>query len=562
MMERLERWLFALLKNRKKRWLVVILTALAFVVSVLMISEKIVLAKMLPGKNANTFDIYIDLPEFASIDETRAVAECVIGKIRSDSRIKDIELFLGQGSPLSLGGLVKGSGMKQTQNVAEIVVNLVAKEERDMPSFALVSQWRPKIQQGCQTTENGANIKMIEPPAGPPVLASVVAEIYGGKSLESRHALAQQVAGVLRDTDGLVDVDVEVSEPHVRYELVPNTVKISLSGLNLKQVNEILYMAFEGMNIAYDNEADSIRQVPIHLVLSDETRKLKTGTKQQLKAKLSELTLMNSKGRLVPLSEVVEVHERSNHPMVMSKNLQEMINVTAETDGVSQLYPLVEAKSTITEQMGERFDVVDDGLFDLHLVDKQSGERFFLHWDGEMQVSIDTFIDLGGAFIAALVLIYFLIVIYYKSYALAGIVLLSSFLSFIGVVVAHWLFDVFTPHTFFLTATSLIGFIALIGISSRNSLLLIDFSQALILEHKMEKNRAIAVATATRAKPIALTAMAIILASTLLATDPIFGGLGVALIGGTVAAVLVSLVFVPVLMHGATLVREQKSGEN
>lgn len=171
-----------------------------------------------------------------------------------------------------------------------------------------------------------------------------------------------------------------------------------------------------------------------------------------------------------------------------------------------------------------------------------------------MKVTLDTFRDLGGAFIAALILIFLLLVIYYKSFAISGIILGGSFLSIIGVIIGHWVADLVTTDTFFLTATSLIGFIALMGISSRNSLLLIDFTKSLIKEKGIEKREAIAIATATRAKPIMLTAIAIILGSALLATDPIFGGLGVALISGTVAAVIVSLLFVPVLMYGTKAV--------
>jgi multidrug efflux pump subunit AcrB len=187
-------------------------------------------------------------------------------------------------------------------------------------------------------------------------------------------------------------------------------------------------------------------------------------------------------------------------------------------------------------------------MFDLYLTDKKTKEKFMLRWDGEMKVTLDTFRDLGGAFISALVLIFLLLVIYYKSFAISGIILLGSFLSLIGVIVGHWVANIFTSETFFLTATSLIGFIALMGISSRNSLLLIDFAKSLMECHGMKKKEAIATAVATRAKPIALTAVAIILGSALLASDPVFGGLGVALISGTVAAVFVSLFFVPILM--------------
>jgi len=194
-------------------------------------------------------------------------------------------------------------------------------------------------------------------------------------------------------------------------------------------------------------------------------------------------------------------------------------------------------------------------MFDLNMIDKQSNEKMLLRWDGEMKVSLDTFRDLGGAFISALVLMFLLMVVYYKSFALSGIVLIGSFLSIIGVIVGHWVTDKIqlyaTDTHFFLTATSLIGFISLMGISARSSLLLIDFAKSLIANEGMEKKRAIAIATATRAKPIMLTAVAIILGSLLLATDPIFGGLGVALIFGSMAATLVSLFFIPVLMDNA-----------
>ena len=170
-----------------------------------------------------------------------------------------------------------------------------------------------------------------------------------------------------------------------------------------------------------------------------------------------------------------------------------------------------------------------------------------------MKVTIDTFIDLGAAFIAALILIFLLMVIYYKSYTLSGIILLGSFLSIIGVIVGHFIWDFFTIDTFFLTATSLIGFIALIGISSRNSLLLIDFTKSLMRDKGMHKAEAIAYSTATRAKPIFLTAVAIMLASLLLANDAVFGGLGVALIFGTIAAVIASLIVVPVLLNMSDL---------
>jgi len=285
------------------------------------------------------------------------------------------------------------------------------------------------------------------------------------------------------------------------------------------------------------------------MALSEASKSLPHASKEELSAKLSALKLRNTQGMMVPLSEVVHVEKVASSPTIMSKNLQKMVSIVAEADLVSQVYPLLDARGRIKEALSSEFDVSSSHLFDLTLKDKKSGEVFNLVWDGEMKVTMDTFRDLGGAFIAALVLIFLLMVVYYKSFALSGIVLLGSFLSIIGVIMGHWVMDLFTSTTFFLTATSLIGFISLMGISSRNSLLLIDFAQSLI-HQGVEKKKAIAQASATRAKPIMLTAAAIILASTLLATDPIFGGLGVALIFGTLAAVIVSLIVVPVLLDG------------
>lgn len=179
---------------------------------------------------------------------------------------------------------------------------------------------------------------------------------------------------------------------------------------------------------------------------------------------------------------------------------------------------------------------------------KKTGEVFKLIWDGELKVTIDTFIDLGGAFIIALVLIFFLMVVYYKSFTISGGIVLASFISIIGVIFAHIIMDLITTDTFYLTATSLIGFIGLIGINSRNSTLIIDFTKQLVEEKNFTINEAIASATATRSKPIILTVLTMVFASSLLATDAVFGGLGVALIGGTLISYVVSMFFVPVII--------------
>ncbi len=551
-MKWLEKFIYNVNGVRKKRLMVIILTFVALGASIMMLPTKLVLARMLPGKSANTFSIYVDAPSGSSIEQTKEITDCVIDVLTHEKAVVNSEVFLGQGAPLDYAGLVKGSSLKQGENMAEIVINLTDKHHREEPSYLMVQRLRPIIHSKCQTLLPQTSIKMIEQPAGPPTMASIVVEVYGenGKSIRS---MAKKVKDILVKTDGLVDVDIMQDEIYNKYELIADSEKIARSGVSLKQLNNILYLAFEGMAVAVKNSQNSPDQIPLFVVL-DKSKKIDEKSRDALDAKLSSLRLMNKKGMMVPVNELVNIVEVKNSPTIFSKDLKKMLNVLAETDMQSQLYPLLDARDTMIKEFSKDYIVTKEPgmstyMFDLHLVDKKTGEKYLLRWDGEMKVSLDTFRDLGGAFIAALVLIFLLLVIYYKSFAISGIILGGSFLSIIGVIFGHWVADLVTTDTFFLTATSLIGFIALMGISSRNSLLLIDFTKSLMQDKGIEKREAIAIATATRAKPIFLTAVAIILGSALLATDPIFGGLGVALISGTVAAVAVSLIFVPVLMY-------------
>jgi len=554
----MQRFIHNIINSKFKKFMVIMITLASLGGSIMMLPSKLVLARMLPGKSANTFSIYVDTPNGSSIEQTKEVTSCVVDILKQENEVTNVEVFLGQGAPLDYAGLVKGSGMKMGENYAELVVNLTDKHSRAEKSFLMVQRLRPIIQKKCEPLIKDTNIKMIEMPAGPPTLASIVVEVHGNDNMKVRE-LSTHVAKILKKTDGLVDIDIMADEIYKKYELVPIKEKISRSGLSVEQVNNILYLAFEGMEVAAKNPKNSSDQIPIFLVLEDKSQKIEKNTIDDLKAKLSSLNLMNKKGMMIPLTEVIEIKEVNSIPSIMHKDLSTMVNVLAETDMVSQLYPLLDAREKMIEYFEKDYIVQKEPgmstyMFDLHLKDKKTGEKFLLRWDGEMKVSLDTFRDLGGAFIAALILIFLLLVIYYKSFAISGIILGGSFLSIIGVIAGHWIADMFTDETFFLTATSLIGFIALMGISSRNSLLLVDFTKSLMSEKGIEKKEAIAIATATRAKPIILTAIAIILGSALLASDPIFGGLGVALIFGTVAAVIVSLVFIPVLMDNSKAV--------
>mgnify|MGYP001773920052 CR=1 FL=1 len=546
-MHKFETFIYSILNSKLNKFLVLFITFLAFLGALMMFPTKLVLAKMLPGKSANTYSIYVDLPKGSSYLETSKVTTCIVNILKKESEVENIEIFSGMGAPLDYAGLVKGSALKRGENVAEIVVNLTEIDTRNEKSFSMVHRLRPVIQSTCESIINKTSIKMVEEPAGPPTQAAVVVELYG-KDGDGLTNLGMKIEDILKKTDGLVDVDTLEDEIYEKFELNINKEKIIRSHLSIKQVNEILYLAFEGSIITVKNSEDSPEQIPLFLVLEEGSKSLNHFNKVSLERKLASLKLMNDQGMMIPLNELVSVTLSKSKPTIMSKNLQRVVTIVAEADMVSQVYPLLDARSSLIEELSNDYEISNGSLFNLVLKDKKTSQVFNLVWDGEMKVTMDTFRDLGAAFIAALVIIFLLMVIYYKSFALSGIVLLGSFLSIIGVIVGHWIIDIFTKETFFLTATSLIGFIALMGISSRNSLLLIDFAVSLIEEKDMKKKRAIAVSAATRAKPIFLTAVTILLASAMLVVDPIFGGLGVALIFGTVAAVIVSLVFIPVLM--------------
>jgi len=564
----MEKLIYKIVSSKFKKRLVIALVLLFLVLSVMMIPTKLVLAKMLPGKSANTFSIYVDTASNSSIKQTKKVTQCVVDILKEEKEVKNMEMYLGQGAPLDYAGLVKGSALKGLKNQAEIVVNLSDKHEREEASYMMVHRIRPKIQAACGV-EKETSIRFIEMPSGPPTLATIVVIVYTKNVALQRH-VAQRVAAVLRDTEGLVDVDIMQDDIYTKFDIIPDEEKVIRSGLSVDQVNKILYLAFKGMKIAVKNSKNQQDQIPIFVRLTEESRTFSQSSRDNLLLKLSALKLMNNKGMLVPVKEVVNIKKSHSSPMISRKDLKDMVTVTAECDMVSQVYPLLEARDLMIKRLSDEFNITKSPgmstfMFDLFLVDKKSKEEVHIQWDGEMKVSLDTFRDLGGAFIAALVLMFLLMVVYYKSFALSGIVLVGSFLSIIGVIAGHWVADKLQLHLlnihFFLTATSLIGFISLMGISARSSLLLIDFTRSL-MQKGVEKNRAIAIATATRSKPILLTAVAIILGSLLLATDPIFGGLGVALIFGSMAATLVSLFFIPVLMSNAKAMDVKKEQDD
>ena len=554
----MEEYIYNIVSSKKKQRKVGFIVLGLVIFSLAMIPTGIVLAKMLPGKSANTFSIYVDTATNSTVEQTREVVSCVADEFKKEKEVLNMEMFIGQGAPLDYAGLVKGSAFKRLKSQAEIVINLTDKHHRDEPSFMMVHRLRPVVQKKCENLYKGTTVKFVEMPSGPPTYATIVVNLYGKNNLLLR-TTSKIIEDSLKETEGLVDVDTLQDDVYTKFEIIPNVEKIISSHLTVAQVSNILYLAFKGNVVAIKNSSMQQDQIPIYVSLDKETRTLNHAAQHDLELKLSRLKLLNKMGIMVPVKEVIDIVPTVASPTIFKKNMRNMVSVTAECDLVSQVYPLMDAREIMIKKLEKDFTVerltgASTYMFDLALVHKKTGDELLVRWDGEMKVSLDTFRDLGGAFISALVLMFLLMVVYYKSFSLSGIVLLGSFLSIIGVILGHFITDMialyFTGVHFYLTATSLIGFISLMGISARSSLLLIDFTKSLIVSG-IEKNRAIAISTSTRAKPILLTAVAIILGSLLLATDPIFGGLGIALIFGSMASTAVSLFYIPVLMAKA-----------
>ena len=542
---RLEKFIYSILQSPFKSSMVYFITFILFVLSIATFPTEIIKAKMLPSKDSDTFSIYVDLKDGSSISQTKEVVQCITKHLQKDENITNISAFLGEGQPLDFAALVKQSALKDKESQAEIMINIKKLGNRDITSYNLVSNLRQDIQSSCSLYD--ANIKFIELPAGPPVLASIVAEVYGGDSFQSRKEFALKVASILKNQATLVDIDILADKDFIIYELELDSSKAIMSNVDLAQIKNILYLAFEGMKVAVINQANAQNQIPIFLRL-DDSRLLKNSTQNDLKAKLQSLKIINTQGNTVSIAEFVSIKEIIKEPTITSKNLNLMINVIAETSKDSQIYPLLDARNEMISSFDSNYEIIKADMLNVSFIDKNTKERFDVVFDGELKVTIDTFIDLGGAFIIALVLIFFLMVMYYKSFAISGGIVLSSFVSIVGVIFAHVIMDLITFDTFYLTATSLIGFIGLIGINSRNSTLIIDFSKQLVEEKNLSINEAIAKATATRSKPIILTVLTMVFASVLIANDAVFGGLGVALIGGTLISYIVSMFFVPVII--------------
>ncbi|MEY4505342.1 MAG: hypothetical protein RL154_1642 [Pseudomonadota bacterium] len=523
-------------KKRLKFWLIMF-GLLAF--SIALPAFFIVQAKMLPGSNVNTFNITIDLPPDASINESAKVAQCVGNILSKDKNIRDYETFIGMGGVVDFNGLLRGNSIKKSDSIAEIRVNLVDKSKRSEQSGDIVSELRPKIDE-C---EQFANIKLVEDPPGPPVLSTIVTEVYGGDK-QGRLILAQKIEDIFKHTKRVVDVDILGEKEAIKYEIHPNRLKASELGISVEQIALALSVGANGQVVGVAQIKNSADPVPIFVRYFD----------KKSPDDVMATPIRSSSGKLYRVSDVAVLETVQKDASIASKDLKEVELVTGEMDKRGSVYAMFEIRSKIKELTG--YKVESDGTMRAGLIvtDEATGQVYHIKNDGEWTVTFDTFRDLGSAFGAALVLIYFLLVAYYGNFKKPGVVAATIPLTLIGIMPGHFIMNMFTPTYF--TATSMIGFIALAGIVVRNAIMLVDFTDELILSGKNIED-AVIEAAVIRSRPIMLTALAIALASFVIVLDPVWNGLAVSLIFGVMSATILTLVVTP-LMYWGHLIKKGK----
>ncbi len=519
---------------RKKRYMFMFSVIGLFCLSLTLPVIGLVKAKMLPASNVNTFNITIDLPTSSSLEKTKETSVCIENILKKERDIKDFETFVGTTGIADFNGLLRGNSIKTGDNVAEIRVNLREKGDRKLGSSDMVSDIRKKVK-SCEAASD-ANIKLVEDPPGPPVLATLAFEIYGGDKL-SRDILAEKIRGIFKKNEGVVDTDVMGDRASVKYSIKPDIQKAASMGVSVEDIAYALKIGGEGDKAAVVLTSDDKDPIDVFI-------KLDRAQKESIE-NLMDLTVQSrTTGELIPIKDIAEYSIDSRDKALTSKDLNEVTIVTGEMDKRGSVYAQFEARSELFRMEGFKAEWDGSPRFNVDLTEIATGKKYRIVMDGEWKVTFDTFRDLGSAFGVAVLLIYLLMVAYYKSFRVPGIVTSAIPLTLIGIMFGHWVMNVVTPTYF--TATSMIGFIALAGIVVRNAIMLIDFTDELIGDGKSIEN-AVLEAAATRFRPILLTALAIALASFVIVLDPVWNGLAVSLIFGVMIATILTLVVTPLM---------------
>lgn len=516
-----------LLESRMKRFAALSSVAFLLLLAILLFPLKAVTVKMLPFDNKSELQIVIDMPEGSTLEDTAAATRAIGEYLRGVPEVTDFQSYIGTASPYNFNGLVRHYYLRRGPNVADIQVNLVAAGLRDEQSHDIARRLRPGIQ--AAAAKFGANVKIAEIPPGPPVLSTLVAEVYG-PSQEGQIRMAKEIKGVFESTPGVVDVDWYVEESRKRLVFEVDRQKAALNGITSEAVAQTLKTAVSGMNAGLLHVDDAKDPVEIFLRPPVETR-------SDISA-LKSFGVPSPNGSLVPLSELVRVIDTPGERNIYHKNLKRVTYVTGDVAGIAEspVYAILDMSSRIKDiKAPEGYSIEQYSARQPWLENAYS-----MKWDGEWHITYEVFRDLGIAFAAVLVLIYILVVAWFKSFAAPLVIMAPIPLTLIGILPGHWLFGAF------FTATSMIGFIALAGIIVRNSILLVDFIQ---LEEASgaDLKEAIIRAGAVRTRPIVLTAAAVVAGSFVMLFDPIFQGLAISMMFGAISATFLTLAAVPLL---------------
>ncbi len=500
-----------LLESPLKRKFFLGVIALVFLVTMSFPLFQWVKFRMLPKANKNTFLVSIDMAPGTVLENTDRVARAVGDYVRRIPEVKDYETFVGTGSVIDFNGLLRGGAFREASHFADIRVNLHDKEERKASSEKIVLRIRQDIARIAQ--EHGANIKLVEDPPGPPVRATVVAEIYG-PDLATQREIARDVRALFAKTDQVVDIDDSVKEKQDKYQFVVDKEKASLAGISTEQIVHTLRMSLAGMAVSTLHVPGSKNPVAITLRLPKSDR---TGL-----ADMDKVFVTGPQGSQVPLMSLIKVVPAEMDRLIHHKNLEPVTYVYAEMGDRSQVYAVLDMMKY------HRNHPLPKG--------------YSIKWDGEMKLTLDVFRDLGAAMGVALIAIYLLLVGRFRSFTIPVVIMASIPLSMIGIMPG------FAMTNVYFSATSMIGVIALAGIVVRNSIVLLEF----IIDKKQEGvplQQALIEAGAIRTRPIVLTAAAAILGSAVIVTDPVWSGLALALIFGMLASTALTLVVIPVFYY-------------
>jgi multidrug efflux pump subunit AcrB len=482
--------------------------------------------KMLPFDNKRELQVQLDLPAGTAREEALALGQDAARRLLAEPEVESVLVHSGVAAPFTFVGMVRHSFLREAPEQVDLQVNLVRKGDRKASSHQVAVRVRPELERLAQP--RGARLKVVELPPGPPVLATLVAELYAPTAAE-RARLATEVRDAFRAVDGIVDVDSTLEPTAPELSLAVDRERAALKGVSPAHVIQTLAAAGYGAPLGTLHVERGPVQVPIVLQLAPAQRTRLDG--------LLSLTVPGARGP-VPLSELVRVSQGAAPREIQHKNLKPVAYVTGDLAGAieSPLYAILALEKKLEGLRGDRGEVVARyGL--AHPADTESAS---LKWDGEWHITLEVFRDLGLAFAAVMLLIYVLMVGWFQSFSLPIVILAPVPLSLIGILPAHGLLESF------FTATSMIGFIAGAGIVVRNSIILVDFAE-LKLREGMPLAAAVEEAVLVRFRPMALTAMAVIVGSAVMLADPIFQGLAVALMAGAVAATLLSRYAVPVL---------------